>query len=78
MTEEQLSLITQQRRAAEDAGLAAIDAISRGDIGLARSLARQAAQWARVVVQLETGEKQSGPSESSAAGAVGDSQPAKV
>ena len=43
------------------AGDAARDAISRGDIGMARAAARQAAQWARVVMQLETGEKQVEP-----------------
>jgi hypothetical protein len=35
----------------------------RGDIGLARTNARQAAQWARLVIQLETGEKQTAPAE---------------
>lgn len=45
-------------------GDAALDAMNRGDIGLARSAARQAAQHARIVVQLETGEKQTAPKES--------------
>lgn len=58
MSEEINSLIAQHRRTAEAAGDAALDAMMRGDIGLARTAARQAAQWARVVMQLETGEKQ--------------------
>lgn len=58
MDAELQSLITQHRQAAEAAGDAAIEAMMRGDIGLARTNARQAAQWARVVMQLETGEKQ--------------------
>lgn len=63
MDEELLSLIREHRRTAETAGDRAIEAIMRGDIGLARSHARQAAQWARVVLQLETGEKQLAPEE---------------
>ena len=51
----------QHRRTAAEAGDAARVAIESGDIGLARTAARQAAQWARVVMQLETGEKQSEP-----------------
>jgi hypothetical protein len=58
MNKEQQSLIAEHRRTAEAAGLAAREAIARGDIGLARTAARQAAQWARVVMQLETGERQ--------------------
>jgi hypothetical protein len=62
MMDEQLqSLIDEHRRTAEAAGQAALAAMGRGDIGLARQAARQAAQWARVVMQLETGERQSGP-----------------
>lgn len=61
MDEHLQSLIAQHRLTAEAAGDAAMEAMSRGDIGLARTAARQAAQWARVVMQLETGEKQSGP-----------------
>ena len=58
MDAELQSLITQHRQTAEAAGDAAIEAMMRGDIGLARTAARQAAQWARVVMQLETGERQ--------------------
>ncbi|HEY0322054.1 MAG TPA: hypothetical protein VGC66_13930 [Pyrinomonadaceae bacterium] len=61
MDEELQSLIAQHRQQAALAGDAARDAMMRGDIGLARTAARQAAQWARVVMQLETGEKQSEP-----------------
>jgi hypothetical protein len=59
MSEEFENMITEHRRTAEAMGQAALEAIGRGDIGLARTAARQAAQWARVVMQLETGEKQS-------------------
>lgn len=45
------------RTTAQEMGDAALKAISDGDIGLARQAARQAAQYARVVVQLETGER---------------------
>jgi phage shock protein A len=50
--------IAQLRMTAATMGDAALDAISRGDAGLARTAARQAAQYARIVVQLQTGEKQ--------------------
>jgi len=53
--------IDRYRATAQAAGDAALEAIGRGDIGLARTAARQAAQWARVVLQLETGEKQVEP-----------------
>ena len=53
--------IDRHRATAQAAGDAALEAIGRGDIGLARTAARQAAQWARVVQQLETGEKQVEP-----------------
>ena len=53
--------ITQYRETARTMGESALEAITRGDIGLARTCARQAAQWARVVIQLESGEKQFGP-----------------
>lgn len=60
MLEEQVQKqINRYRTTAQEMGTAALDAIARGDIGLARTAARQAAQWARVVMQLETGEKQS-------------------
>jgi hypothetical protein len=55
--------ISQYRMTAETMGDAALAAISRGDIGMARTAARQAAQYARVAMQLETGERQSGPDE---------------
>ncbi len=61
MDKERQSLIAEHRRTAEEAGLLAREAAARGDIGMARTAARQAAQWARVVMQLETGEKQSAP-----------------
>jgi hypothetical protein len=63
MDEELQSLIARHRRTAEEAGEMARDAFVRGDIGLARTAARQAAQWARVVLQLETGERQYGAAE---------------
>jgi phage shock protein A len=50
--------IDKHRATARDMGEAALEAIGRGDAGLARSAARQAAQWARIVMQLESGEKQ--------------------
>jgi hypothetical protein len=51
--------ISQFRMTAETMGDAALEAMSRGDAGLARTAARQAAQYARMIIQLETGEKQS-------------------
>jgi hypothetical protein len=66
MNEELQSLIEQHRQQAALAGDAARDAMMRGDVGLARTAARQAAQWARVVMQLETGERQSGPDDAEA------------
>ena len=64
MDEHLLEQINQYRMTAQTMGDAARDAMSRGDIGMARTAARQAAQHARIVVQLETGEKQTGPRES--------------
>ncbi len=59
MTDEQVQIeIAKYRATAQTMGDAALKAIVRGDIGFARTAARQAAQWARVVVQLETGERQ--------------------
>jgi phage shock protein A len=55
--------INTHRETARTMGEAALEAIGRGDAGLARTAARQAAQWARIVMQLETGEKQIGPEE---------------
>ncbi|MBV9211019.1 MAG: hypothetical protein JOZ52_10340 [Acidobacteria bacterium] len=57
MDEQTQTQITQYRTTAETMGDAALEAMSRGDVGLARTAARQAAQWARVVMQLETGER---------------------
>jgi hypothetical protein len=51
------SQIAQYRLTAQAMGDAALEAIDRGDVGLARTTARQAAQGARVALQLETGER---------------------
>lgn len=59
--------IIQYRNTAQQMGDAALEAMQRGDIGLARTAARQAAQWARVVIQLESGEKQVEPEDEQAA-----------
>ncbi len=59
--EETRKQIAQFRMTAETMGDAALEAVSRGDAGLARTAARQAAQYARVAIQLETGEKQFEP-----------------
>ncbi|MDX6696504.1 MAG: hypothetical protein QOF02_4107 [Blastocatellia bacterium] len=67
MDEGLLEQIKQYRLTAQSMGDAAREAMSRGDIGQARTAARQAAQHARIVVQLETGEKQVGPRESATA-----------
>ncbi|HEX8844283.1 MAG TPA: hypothetical protein VF791_06550 [Pyrinomonadaceae bacterium] len=61
MDEENLEQINQFRAHAQNFGEAALDAMSRGDIGLARTASRQAAQYARIVIQLESGEKQVAP-----------------
>jgi hypothetical protein len=67
MMDEQLAgQITQYRETAREMGETALEAMTRGDIGLARTAARQAAQWARVVMQLESGEKQFEPEDESA------------
>jgi phage shock protein A len=63
MDEEIQKQIAQFRVTAATMGETALEAVSRGDAGLARTAARQAAQYARVVVQLETGEKQGEPGE---------------
>src|SRR5436853_7179738 len=63
MDEYTLDQINHYRRHAESFGDAALDAMNRGDIGLARSSSRQAAQYARIVLQLESGEKQIAPAE---------------
>jgi phage shock protein A len=63
MDEEIQEQINQFRMTAETMGDTALAAISRGDAGLARTAARQAAQYARLAVQLETGEKVVEPDE---------------
>ena len=57
MDKEIQEQITQYRMTSEAMGDAAREAMRRGDIGLARTAARQAAQHARMVLQLETGER---------------------
>jgi phage shock protein A len=57
--EEVRRQINQFRMTAETMGDAALAAMSRGDAGLARAAARQAAQYARLIIQLEAVEKQS-------------------
>lgn len=61
MDEETQKQIAQFRMTAETMGETALEAMSRGDAGLARTAARQAAQYARVALQLETGERQVEP-----------------
>jgi hypothetical protein len=63
MDEYTADQINHYRRHAQSFGEAALDAMRRGDIGLARSSSRQAAQYARIVQQLESGEKQVAPAE---------------
>ena len=58
--------IDQYRETAQSLGDAAREAMRQGDIGWARTAARQAAQFARVVIQLETGEKQVEPEDDNA------------
>ncbi len=57
--------IGEYRTTAQVLGDAALEAVRRGDAGAARAAARQSAQYARLVVQLETGEKQFEPKENS-------------
>lgn len=63
MDEYLLEQINHYRANAQSFGDAALDAMMRGDIGLARTASRQAAQYARIVQQLESGEKQTAPPE---------------
>jgi hypothetical protein len=63
MDEQLLEQINQYRTSAQEFGDAALAAMNRGDIGLARTASRQAAQYARIVLQLESGEKQVAPAE---------------
>ena len=79
MDEYLLEQINHYRANAQTFGDAALDAVTRGDIGLARSASRQAAQYARIVLQLESGEKQVAPPEPEpASGAPADSQPGSI
>jgi hypothetical protein len=66
MDENIQTQIIQYRTTAQAMGDAALEAMQQGDIGLARTAARQAAQWARVVIQLESGEKQIEPEDKAA------------
>ena len=61
MDEHVLEQINSYRESAQSFGDVALDAMTRGDIGLARTASRQAAQYARIVQQLESGEKQLAP-----------------
>ena len=63
MDEYVLEQINHYRASAQSFGDTALDAMSRGDIGLARTASRQAAQYARIVLQLESGEKQVAPAD---------------
>ena len=63
MDEYLLEQINHYRASAQSFGDAALEAMSRGDVGLARTTSRQAAQYARIVQQLESGEKQVAPPE---------------
>lgn len=67
-----LEQIAQHRSTAQSFGDAARAAILRGDVGLARTVSRQAAQYARIVQQLESGEKQVAPREPETVSAAGD------
>jgi hypothetical protein len=69
-----LEQIGHYRENAQSFGDAALEAMRRGDIGLARTASRQAAQYARIVQQLESGEKQVAPQEPEPAGEQLDSQ----
>jgi hypothetical protein len=74
MDEYVLEQINHYRVTAESFGEAALDAMKRGDVGLARTASRQAAQYARIAMQLESGEKQVAPPEPEAAGEQAASQ----
>jgi len=67
-----LEQIEQHRSSAQSLGDAAIAAILGGDIGLARTASRQAAQYARIVQQLESGEKQVAPQDPETVSPAGD------
>jgi hypothetical protein len=79
MDDYTLEQINQYRANAQSFGDAALEAVVRGDVGLARTASRQAAQYARIVQQLESGEKQVAPPEpESAAGSDGGTQASPV
>ena len=70
LLEEQMSdSLRQYWGKAQERGEAAIAAMRTGDAGLARTAARQAAQQARIVLQLLTNEKQVAPEQGAAAAA---------
>lgn len=73
-----LEQINHYRVNAQSFGDTALDAMLRGDIGLARSASRQAAQYARIVQQLESGEKQIAPPEAEATGETAGSPPNSI
>ena len=73
-----LEQINHYRANAQSFGDAALDAMMRGDIGLARTASRQAAQYARIVLQLESGEKQIAPPEAETTGETKDAQPNSI
>ena len=70
--------ITLYRAQAQTFGDAALDAMRRGDIGLARTASRQAAQYGRIVQQLESGEKQVAPPDAESPGADSSISPISV
>jgi hypothetical protein len=74
MDEYMLEQINQYRATAQTFGDAALEAMNQGDIGLARTASRQAAQYARIVMQLESGEKQVAPVDQEPEGGQTDSQ----
>ena len=78
MDEYTLEQINHYRANAQSFGDAALEAVMRGDIGLARTASRQAAQYARIAQQLETGEKQVAPPEPEAASGLADSAPGSI
>lgn len=78
MDEYLLEQINHYRANAQSFGDAALDAMMRGDIGLARTASRQAAQYARIVQQLESGEKQIAPPEPEAQGETAFAKPNSI
>lgn len=63
VNEQESDPIEQYLAGARACGEAALEAIRQGDAGMARMAARQAAQQARIALQLLTGEKQVAPPE---------------